>query len=1133
MKLQRLTIHNIASIEDAVIDFENPPLADSEVFLITGKTGAGKSTILDAICLALFATTPRMKNTNMQGDTTDGGDNITIKDPRQLMRRNSGEASVSLLFTGSNGIHYEAIWSVARARKKSTGSLQPKIWQLTNLDTLDILTKDNDIKAEIKSAIGLDFNQFCRTTMLAQGEFTRFLNSKDDEKAEILEKITGVDIYSKIGAKIYAITNQKEQAWKTARQLVEGVITLSYAEIEKRLKSLNELENKQHELKNATDKVSAKRDWIKTANDLAKKFKDSTEAYNIAEKEVQSEEFQKKELTVKEWNATIDSRSWLADRDKEEKDKELLHNSINNLSKEFTMILGGRDHDSNEIRIIEKQIEEIETILSAASSKAEVYENSQTIVALLNTISSGRSAIEKINKEIATEEKSLKEVLQPIYEKSKQELEAAHELFSKDETEIKTREDEVISLNLPELRSKRDESTDLKVKITVAKERINNLATTEAKHKETKESLAKRRADIDKKIDNRNALAAPIHDAELTMKIRKETLDGQRDTIDKFAKQLRKKLTIGDICPVCRQEITSELPHEDELASLVEGLKKNYDDAEQAYKELVESQVKLNAEIIAESNAYKRDLKAYDEDKSVAEAETKALNSCRDCGVYELNETTLSTLENLKKSNDENLFKLNEAIKEGEKKENDVKLLRNALGSKRKELETLSEKMDKARNAVAECKARIATADALVKTKKAEIEDAKEKTSALIHDDNWAIDREEKPMEFANALAGETKLYNENQKKKQILTGKLETSRLNLENVENVISSILSAMPEWEKLQAPVSKKMDNLLKNANQLNTSLSTVLNRLNDTEDSLKANKKRLDSFLAEHTYLTEDRLKILSALSAEDIKQASDSLNKIREEIVAKKSLMDNARIQLSRHQNQKPSLAEDDTLESLTEKINSLDKQLSEIGEIKGALNQELKTDAENKVRLSALLKDCDNKKAEYQKWSRMNQLIGDSTGAKFRKIAQSYVLQSLIHSANSYMRTLTDRYTLKITPGTFVISLEDAYQGYVARAASTISGGESFLVSLSLALALSDIGQALSVDTLFIDEGFSTLSGEPLNNAIETLRSLHNKVGRHVGIISHVEELHERIPVQIQAQQEGNSSSSKITVITK
>ena len=131
------------------------------------------------------------------------------------------------------------------------------------------------------------------------------------------------------------------------------------------------------------------------------------------------------------------------------------------------------------------------------------------------------------------------------------------------------------------------------------------------------------------------------------------------------------------------------------------------------------------------------------------------------------------------------------------------------------------------------------------------------------------------------------------------------------------------------------------------------------------------------------------------------------------------------------------------------------------------------------------------------------------------------------------MATLTDRYTLYVRPGTFVIYIEDAYQGFTRRSATTISGGESFLVSLSLALALSDIGQHLAVDTLFIDEGFGTLSGEPLQKAISTLRTLHKKENRKVGIISHVEELRERIPVQIQVLQEGHSSSSIVKVVTQ
>ncbi len=198
----------------------------------------------------------------------------------------------------------------------------------------------------------------------------------------------------------------------------------------------------------------------------------------------------------------------------------------------------------------------------------------------------------------------------------------------------------------------------------------------------------------------------------------------------------------------------------------------------------------------------------------------------------------------------------------------------------------------------------------------------------------------------------------------------------------------------------------------------------------------------------------------------------------------------------------------------------------------GVYREQLDVDQKNKQQRASLLLQRDEAQKVCDRWGKLNKLIGDATGKDFRKIAQSYVLASLVRSANEYMKTLAPRYTLCVEPGTFLVMIEDALQGYARRAASTISGGESFLVSLSLALALSDIGQRLSADTLFIDEGFGTLSGEPLQNAINTLRTLHTSAGRHVGIISHVEELRERIPVQIRLTQDAQSSSSKVQVVT-
>ena len=960
MKLQKLTIHNIASIEDATIDFEAKPLADSEVFLITGKTGSGKSTILDAICLALFANTPRLAGTQMQGGTKDGEADVAIKDPRQLMRRNTGEAFVSLTFTGSNDVHYEAKWSVARARKKVNGNIQSKTWQLTNLDSEVIHTKDNDIKDEIQTAIGLDFGQFCRTTLLAQGEFTRFLNSKDDDKAEILEKITGVDIYSKIGRKVFEVTGQKKTEWEQAQQKIAGMRTLTDEEIATKQEEIAKYEASLEQVKKAGETDKAKLQWIKTEKELAKGVTEASLALQQAQAVVESDDFKKKETLVRQWNATIEARNWLGTMKEAEK-----------------------------------------------------------------TITEGKKKIEECHNTIDSEGKRLTETLQPAFDKAQKEENEARTALEQQTATLQSQEAALDALHLPDLRKSRDNAKELQRNIDITYERIEAHAKEKDRKAKNAKTLEETAAAIEKKLKESTDLEPLIHDAKVVMDDRKATLDNQRDTIDKFAQTLRQKLHVGDLCPVCRQEIKTELPHEEELAQLVGGLEKAFKEAESAYQELVNKRNKLDAEIKAAQQTYQTSKENFDKDDSVKMAKQKVIDACKACGIEIIDESTPEKLASLKTDTETKLKELEAKIAEGTKAEDTIKAQRTALDKANKNLDQLKKTALKAQQDISDCKGKIAIAEEVKK-----------------------------------------------------------------------------------------------------------STEQVQLKQAEETLNANKQQLENFLGIHPDLDPERLTALNAHSSQEIIKIQALLEADKNMVLTKKTLKDDADKRLGEHKLTKPELKEEDTDESLAVRINENDKTLTDISEKKGAINQELKTDEENKKQIGHLKEEADKKQSIYQKWSRMNQLIGDATGNKFRKIAQSYVLNSLIHSANHYMQTLTDRYTLKVAPGTFVISLEDSYQGYVSRAASTISGGESFLVSLSLALALSDIGQKLAVDTLFIDEGFGTLSGEPLQNAINTLRSLHNKSGRHVGIISHVEELQGKIPVQIQVDQEGNLSSSKVKVIT-
>lgn len=641
MKLQKLIIHNIASIEDAVIDFEAPPLAGSEVFLITGKTGAGKSTILDAICLALFADTPRLENTQMQGKTKDVDSKLELDDTRQLMRRNTGEAYVSLTFTGSNAIHYEAQWKVWRSRNKPTGNLQGKSWSLKNLDTGYTIDKDVQIRAEMKAAIGLDFNQFCRTTLLAQGEFTKFLNSKDDEKAAILEKITGVDIYAKVGKKVFEVTGQKEQLWKDAKQQVEGIRTLSDGEVAAKKEEIAGIDAQYKVLKDSVDVDRAKLQWIKTDWDLAKAIDKATEEHKQAQSVVDSDDFKTKELLVRQWNTTIDARSWLTAKKGAESSKVQQQKALSALESDYVGVLSGYAFSEQEKQQTEADIKAITALIETEKDKHKVYENGQTIAGYMSTIADGRKKIAASQTAIANENKALTEELKPAFDK-------AQETYRKQEAEINEQEKALVALNLGGLRTQRDKNKELIQNIGIAFDRIDLLDKERKRKQETSASLEGTRVETEKKQKALELMEPQIHDAKVKMEDRKEMLDKQSDTINKFAKTLRQKLHIGDICPVCRQKIKSELPHEDELAKLVRGLSDAFNEAETAYKKLVDERNRLEAEVKTAAKNYQTSKEAFDKDKSVETAEQRVVAACKACGIGEYDDATPAALNELK-----------------------------------------------------------------------------------------------------------------------------------------------------------------------------------------------------------------------------------------------------------------------------------------------------------------------------------------------------------------------------------------------------------------------------------------------------------------------------------------------------
>ncbi|MGV0758885.1 AAA family ATPase [Tistrella mobilis] len=196
MRLLRIHGRNLASLQDDfTIDFEAPPLAHAGILAITGPTGAGKSTLLDAVCLALYDALPRTAGAGARGETRD----LALNDGRRVLSHGAGEAEAEIDFIGRDGRRYRAGWSVRRARGRATGTLQAAKRVLIDLEADQVVADGKrDVGIEIAARIGLDFDQFRRSVLLAQGEFDAFLRADARDRADLLEKITGTGIYGRL-----------------------------------------------------------------------------------------------------------------------------------------------------------------------------------------------------------------------------------------------------------------------------------------------------------------------------------------------------------------------------------------------------------------------------------------------------------------------------------------------------------------------------------------------------------------------------------------------------------------------------------------------------------------------------------------------------------------------------------------------------------------------------------------------------------------------------------------------------------------------------------------------------------------------------------------------------------------------
>ncbi|MBP5688323.1 MAG: AAA family ATPase [Muribaculaceae bacterium] len=1134
MKLLNLKIHNIASIKDATIDFEQEPLASAKVFLISGKTGAGKSTILDAICLALYGNTPRMEATQLvkkQDKETAVLNTLETKinDPRLIMRRGTKEASVELTFEGGNRKRYKATWSVARAR---TGNLQKDKKTLEIIGENITLNKSEQIIPEINQAIGLDFTQFCRTTMLAQGEFTKFLNSKEEDKSSILEKITGVDTYTKLGLKIFEIYSQKKRDWEALNQRLADIKVLTDEEIEQ-MKAKKEQLDAEYGIKNQLQgEIGRKLQWLSSDKLLKEELEKLNSALTEAKRQLESEELKKKQSLVNEWNATIEPRNWLSSKNKASNEINKLRSSLDDLLPEFKRTKAGLLWLEKDIEEKKEQLRITQQFLEEHDSKKDVYSNEQTISAHLTAIAECHESINKERKAIDEANRLLNEELNKKLEDANTEVAAKKEKVDECKKLLDKFEQELAEMKLPELRASKDELGKINTNIVTALLMIESLKKANDGVTTAEDAISSIKTTIGELEEKLKQLEKEKNEIQLKRDAEKEMCDKLRESVDKWAKNMRSKLKLGEVCPVCQQKINNELPHEDELDNIFAQAEKELKKLEDLLEKKKDKYNATKADIVAQQKQLDEKNKELKKAKTLLGSESeKTLDACKKCGVNTIDDNTKQQLETLQNQTNEKIETVERQIAVGEAKERARNDQNRTVLEQQQEFTSLNNKLNDIKEKIGKCKAEIQSSERIIKTKEGELGNHQNDVEKFVKPSNWTTDWKTAPRQFAAELKKAADLFKQHVEKEQQQAIAIKTASSEYNNAVDSVNTIVKSMPKWRDISVNSRQEVKQLIKVANDLNTKIASLQAQIVKSQKDESEMATQLEDWFKNNPTLNVEALIALSQHSQHEIEEINQSLKKISDNVLQSQRSVDDCENRFKIHNEQRPEFAEDDTSDSLSDKNLEVESEVKRLGEEIGGIKEKLENDERQKQEKGLLIEECNKKKEIYDKWGKLNKYLGDNKGKRFRNIALSYILENLIHSANVFLKSLTNRYRLTVERGTFFILVEDAYEGYARRPASTISGGESFLVSLALALALSDIAQQLRVEMLFIDEGFGTLSGEPLHKSIETLHALYEKTGRQVGIISHIEELKEKIPVQIQVNQEGNTSSSTITVI--
>lgn len=1241
MKITKIEICNIASIAgEQAIDFEAEPLRTAPLFAITGDTGAGKSTLLDALCLALYNKTPRCE----AGEHQRNGRELTPADTRNLLRRGCSEGWSKVTFEAQDGGLYCAEWSLRRRR---TGSYGPVERRLRRIKPHGHEFDSRGIDAEVQRLVGLDYGQFTRTVVLAQNSFANFLQAKNDEKSALLESLTGTEIYSRLGQRIYRMAQEAEQAYALQKSQIEGInlSRLDEADLQKTTEAQRLLATRLEAARTAQEAARRRLEWAdryaaarekqqaaltaatgarrdllalgeeqrllqrydlllplqplfreikRTQADLADYRQEcKTIEHDMALQQQQTTAAQAAaQAALGRLNEMREQRRRNAPLLKQGYEIETLVGTQNeemarrtNEGRGLTLQLGARRKElaelQEQVRAAEENIESCERRVQAYAGHQNMIEHADALIEKLARMVEATNEMARLKKgseHDQAERAAQNEALGHLMQQSaalEQQVRSLREALATHRTANYGRDGEALQRDVVQ------RAADLE-RLINAEALWQRLAAgygrTEALSAEIDRLAATNRAQL-LELQNAEKRAAELA-ALFSKQERSYTLSRSKDVVS-----LRGELAEGSPCPVCG---ATHHPYHTETEQ-AEAPGNNMDKIEAEYAEMKEQLTaagKLRDDLRLATTARTATLQAR---RATLEAELTAQQQAErewqkyatlshgfaECSAAINREGRRVMISQLADNMRKDLDRAQLAADDYNRHQKEI----NALTAQIEEKQHL---LNEAQTRAAGVKQNIVGLDTRLETYAANIKHQNELAQSLYGELGEAITLQswwkmitENPENLRQKLMNMKQDYDANrqrlvaerqglQLKEQALraqeksVGELEAQlRQNNDECQRIAEGIERQKAQLQSLfggktpkqveelqqteEAASEAEWNKQQRALQQIEESLTANSGRKHNLDDLSRKSQTRLAQLRSQldawilnfnHTHSATQYAEIERVLSDErDWRSLRATLQERQNAALLAEERAQAATADLDELQKSPDRTDPDTRREDCAQALADEQARTARLGEELSTVNHRLQSHRDAVSQTEALSHRLDELNRLRSDWAQLCELFGSADGRRFRAAAQNFTFDFLVRDANKQLSALTRRYSLRPVAGTLSLEIIDHDMLDQLRPVSSLSGGETFIVSLALALALAGLSSAnLDIRSLFIDEGFGNLDNESLELVMDALSSLQGAQGRQVGVISHTEQIRSRIRPQIHIIKQPAGGKSLIRV---